>query len=338
MKKILSIMLILAMVLGLAACGSSSGEPATEAAAEAAVTEDDGEAATDIVDSKMSDSETSKDENNDATIGENTTEAITFDSNVQVGDYITFGTYEQDNDLTNGAEPIEWRVLATDSDYSLIISKYGLDAKAYDTDDSLVTWETCTLRSWLNGYDASSNADGEDYTSYSFISTAFNATEQAAIRITTVQNPDSYFGRDSDENYIVNNTGTGIEKNLEQMSGGNTTYDKVFLLSLDEAQTYFDCTEQSLTKSNGTHYYGYPDLQTSATAYAVAQGASKDNDYNITAAGDECCWWWLRSLGKGRYTASCVNHYGVCEGDISVKNVYIAVRPALWVETSYLKQ
>ena len=27
------------------------------------------------------------------------------------GDIITFGSYEQDNDTSNGAEPIEWRVL-----------------------------------------------------------------------------------------------------------------------------------------------------------------------------------------------------------------------------------
>ena len=30
---------------------------------------------------------------------------------VQVGDIIEFGSYEQDNDSSNGSEPIKWRVL-----------------------------------------------------------------------------------------------------------------------------------------------------------------------------------------------------------------------------------
>ena len=43
-------------------------------------------------------------------------EGVTLDINnyneyYQVGDVITFGTYEQDNNLENGAEPIEWQVL-----------------------------------------------------------------------------------------------------------------------------------------------------------------------------------------------------------------------------------
>ena len=30
---------------------------------------------------------------------------------IQIGDYITFGSYEQDNDISNGKEDIEWLVL-----------------------------------------------------------------------------------------------------------------------------------------------------------------------------------------------------------------------------------
>lgn len=29
-----------------------------------------------------------------------------------IGTVVTYGRYEQDNDLTNGSEPIEWQVLA----------------------------------------------------------------------------------------------------------------------------------------------------------------------------------------------------------------------------------
>lgn len=34
-----------------------------------------------------------------------------YESSVQVGGIIKFGTYEQDGNISNGAEPIEWRVL-----------------------------------------------------------------------------------------------------------------------------------------------------------------------------------------------------------------------------------
>ena len=65
-------------------------------------------------------------------------------------DTITFGSYEQDNNLKNGQEPIEWLVLERAGDYAMIISKYGLDAQPYHGVSEDVTWENCTLRVWLN--------------------------------------------------------------------------------------------------------------------------------------------------------------------------------------------
>lgn len=59
----------------------------------------------------------------------------------KVGDYITFGTYEQDNDEENGKEAIEWLVLATDGNRKLLTSKYGLDCKPYNEKNEDVTWE-----------------------------------------------------------------------------------------------------------------------------------------------------------------------------------------------------
>lgn len=37
-------------------------------------------------------------------------------SKLNIGDYVLFGSYEQDNDTTNGAEPIEWQVVDIDND------------------------------------------------------------------------------------------------------------------------------------------------------------------------------------------------------------------------------
>lgn len=70
-----------------------------------------------------------------------------------VGDEFTLGTYEQDNDLSNGAEDIEWIVLekVKDNQY-LCISKYVLDAQIFGKDGLEIRnrWSTSQLREWLN--------------------------------------------------------------------------------------------------------------------------------------------------------------------------------------------
>ncbi|MBQ7956295.1 MAG: hypothetical protein IJ282_11205 [Lachnospiraceae bacterium] len=70
-----------------------------------------------------------------------------------VGDEFTLGTYEQDNNLENGAEDIEWIVLEKDSDGTyLCISKYILDARPFNTNQVEIVnnWGTSSLREWLN--------------------------------------------------------------------------------------------------------------------------------------------------------------------------------------------
>ena len=139
------------------------------------------------------------------------------DAKFAVGNYVSFGTYPQTK-AGNDATPIEWLVLARDGNKALLISRYGLDAQRYNKDTTSVTWETCTLRTWLNGM---------------FYNKAFSSAEQAAILTTTVDNSKS-------QCYSGWNT-----------SGGNNTQDKVFLLSYAEANKYFGVTygNSSNTKS-----------------------------------------------------------------------------------------
>ena len=298
MKKILSIMLILAMVLGLAACGSSSsGEPSTEAATEAAVTEDDGEAATDIADS-----ETLKDENNDATIEESTTEAITFDSNVQVGDHITLGTYEQDNDTSDGAEAISWEVLAVENGRALVISDYGLACRPYNEENEDTTWEDCTLRAWLND---------------EFYNEAFSADEREYILLSNIENNDNFvFGTE----------------------GGNDTEDHVFLLSLEEIIEYYNIDAGELGDETSIVEM-VQELKARYSQSAVEEchqicinlGWSEADwkGYNSDAA---TCWWWLRSPGEYSDEAVIVGN----DGSLFVYGQYVntsqgAVRPAMWI-------
>lgn len=69
---------------------------------------------------------------------------------VAVNDHVFFGHYEQDNDLTNGAEAIEWRVLKVENGEALLISQYALDSQPYNEKYAVALWSECTLRTWLN--------------------------------------------------------------------------------------------------------------------------------------------------------------------------------------------
>ncbi len=49
----------------------------------------------------------------------------------QIGETVQFGEYEQDNDESNGKEPITWRILAIEDDKALLITEKALDCKPY---------------------------------------------------------------------------------------------------------------------------------------------------------------------------------------------------------------
>lgn len=88
----------------------------------------------------------------------------------KVGEYITFGTYEQDNDLNNGKEDIEWLVLEKEENRVLLISKYVLDRQPFDNTVKYaynrVNYSNSSLRVWLND---------------DFKNVAFNFEEQSKI-------------------------------------------------------------------------------------------------------------------------------------------------------------
>jgi hypothetical protein len=210
----------------------------------------------------------------------------------EVGDVLTFGTYEQDNNTANGKEPIEWIILDKREDGSLVLmSKYALDAKPYNTKDTDVTWETCTLRKWLN----------ED-----FCNAAFSAAEQAKIvpvMLENEDNPDPYY----------------------DTKGGNDTEDRVWLLSINEVTNRFTSDKVYSYFTDDTSRMCAP------TKYAVAQGAEQDGSA-YTVDGEGACWWWLRSPGGDSRTAAFVNVDGyVYDGGFSVSNNVNSVRPVVVV-------
>ena len=82
----------------------------------------------------------------------------------RIDDHPYFGQYPQNQGAA--PEPIAWKVLRRESDRILLISKYVLDCKPYNTTQTDVTWETCSLRKWLN---------------HEFLYAAFTAEERKRI-------------------------------------------------------------------------------------------------------------------------------------------------------------
>lgn len=119
-----------------------------------------------------------------------------------VNSTIIFGAYEQDNDYSDGAEPIEWIVLAQDGNRVLVISRMGIECKPFHNISKNVTWETCSLRQWLNN---------------AFYTSAFSEEEHGKIETSLVM-------ADRNPQY--------------SSSAGADTYDKVFLLSAKEVMQY----------------------------------------------------------------------------------------------------
>ena len=197
-------------------------------------------------------------------------------SSVEVGDIYTFGAYPQDNDTK---EAIKWLVLTKEGNKILLISEKALDCQKYNDSYTAVTWETCSLRKWLNS---------------SFLNAAFSTAEQKKIVRTTVS---------ADKNPIFST------------DPGNATTDKVFLLSINEANQYFDNDEAR---------------KCVPTIYAKANGAYTNSSY--TKGGAATCWWWLRSPGRNQDDAVRVRNNGtVNEMGLYVFGHDACVRPALWI-------
>ena len=139
---------------------------------------------------------------------------------------ISFGSYEQDNNLSNGTEAIQWQILLKEGTKVLVISKQALDCRTYHIATTSTTWENCILRKWLNS---------------TFIDNAFNKKEQEMIITSTVTAP-------TNPTY-----GT---------YAGNDTVDKVFLLSIDEINKWFTSVDTAASqataysKSNGAFTEG----------------------------------------------------------------------------------
>ncbi len=146
-------------------------------------------------------------------------------------DALTFGHYVQEK---GQKEPIKWILISEDDadGKQLFISEKILEGKPFNTDPADITWEQSTIRSWLNGYGASQNKAGVDYTGDNFIDKAFTAEEKALLVETSVPahaNPEF------------------------STAPGNETKDRIFLLSIEEVDEH-SLEEANLLNAESTDY------------------------------------------------------------------------------------
>lgn len=171
---------------------------------------------------------------------------------------------------------IGWQVLAVEGGKALVIAQEGIDVKQFNEERGEYVWKSSTLRKWLNG---------------DFLSAAFTSEQQSKIVTTKVTN----------------------EKNPYWATGGSAaTKDKLFCLSITEAEKYFG--------RDG-------DAKCYPSDYALSQGAYTDEDGG-------CCWW-LRDAGYDvnmGESAADVNTTGfIFDSGAYVDKATYCVRPAMWV-------
>lgn len=171
---------------------------------------------------------------------------------------VYFGNYWQSDTNGDGVadkkdqkEAIKWRILSKEGNKALLLADRCLDHQSYNKEYEQITWETCTLREWLNS---------------DFIKNAFTAKEQSAIFQTELVNDAA---------------GSGVD-------GGNNTEDKVFLLSLEDMTNTkygfyptFDAGAQTRRAKNTE----YAKANNAYTAPSVEEGGEGEGPWWLRTLG-----------------------------------------------------
>lgn len=218
---------------------------------------------------------------------------------VHVGDMVLFGRYEQDGVLENGAEPIEWIVIGIQDDHAILLSRYGLDNKPFNSSKPYPTWAASDLRAWLND---------------SFFTAAFNDAEREAVVLTQVRTEMS--ADDLDQIMFAREWGPFYNDDFVEP----VAEDHVYVLSMTEAKAFGGCATWAEFNE------ACEALITEPTAYALEHGARAPVDYGG---------WWLRSpffyddLAAGVGYSGCLIYFDVDRNDVWV-------RPAMTVDLNAL--
>ena len=297
-KKIITITLALAMAFNLAACKGNSASGSNNKPAENAVNDTkNGGAASDNSTKPETGDETTQEES------EPSTEGTDYFTGLQKGTYISFGTYEYSS---GNEKPIEWEVLDVDGDKALLVSRYIIDCLPYNEERAGVSWETCSLRKWLND---------------EFYNKAFSPEEQRKIKTVTLENE-----------------GNEVTKT----EAGNDTNDRVFCLSVSELKKYYKFNKWSDTGYcycdalviPATDYAKRGRLRGGEIDEGHYRDYLSSNGYTKDIIGAEGAGWWLRTSAGETGDHACNVSFDGRTGKYTFNYVdanTIGVRPAIFV-------
>lgn len=151
-----------------------------------------------------------------------------------------------------------WKVLDIKDNTALITTEYVIFNMQYNNVLEDITWENSSIRKYLNN---------EFYNSFS----------------------------ENDKEKVIEVTNLNLDNPQYKTRGGNSTIDKVFLLSIDEYNKYYN-------------YMGIPK-------YVLL---------NVV--------WWLRSPGEEKTSAAGLYDCGILNTEGYYVDGYGGVRPALWMK------
>ena len=236
-----------------------------------------------------------------------------------VGDIITFGEFEQDNNADNGKEAIEWQIIDIKSGKALIISCSVLDCKEFNEQGKSDSWEDSLIREWLNS---------------DFYESAFSLEEKKKIKLTKVENPGICEGYDSSGCWLISNDESKLETVIASSSNHKTTKDYVFLLNVDEINQYFSSNDEkkAFLSIYGSEKFIKLGLEQAKNNMDIDEKIIREYyEESAKKYGTGFCNWWLRSSGTVDGYATAVDFNGIAGQNIEIDKKDCGIRPAMWI-------
>ena len=222
----------------------------------------------------------------------------------KIGDIVQMGTYEQDGDAET-EDPICWDVLDKDGDAVLLISHDVIAYQRFSDNLKCVIWEDSEIRTWLN---------------QEFYAEAFDETEQASIRETTLENL-------STAGFAAHVDPSG---DVQVRESRPDTKDKIFLLSWKEAEQYYGnrLTDASVLGRRPSRAV-MQKRKAIFTDLIIEELPAMYPYSRHLPDGTERLSWMLRSTGMKDYTIFVIGYEGKWDQDYP--DSYNGVRPVMWV-------
>lgn len=222
----------------------------------------------------------------------------------KIGDIVQMGTYEQDGDAET-EDPICWDVLDKDGDAVLLISHDVIAYQRFSDSRKCVIWEDSEIRTWLN---------------QEFYAEAFDETEQASIRETTLENL-------STAGFAAHVDPSG---DVQVRESRPDTKDKIFLLSWKEAEQYYGnrLTDASILGRRPSRAV-LQKRKAIFTDLIIEELPAMYPYSRHLPDGTERLPWMLRSTGMKDYTIFVIGYEGKWDQDYP--DSYNGVRPVMWV-------